>query len=238
MVRHLLGGIGDILLGLEDAISDGSIELYSHYSNASFLVEALGVRIEKLHFYDSLPLSCVPSGEIIPPRQYPKFPLPCASRYKKLDRPILGLHPYGSPFAEAHWKARKYPSKNFTDEAISYLIESLRSKYHIFLFGSEDEIKDLDAFENEDVTLVRGNLWECLATVPLCDAVVAADSSIKAMSALSKIPTYVFMGNYVDHYRDRVFIDPYIRDGVMKVWQYTRYFKQVFQPTINELLSN
>ena len=37
---------------------------------------------------------------------------------------------------------------------------------------------------------------------------------------MNRIPTFVWLGDYIDPPRDEMFIDPYIKDGVMKVFRY------------------
>jgi hypothetical protein len=37
---------------------------------------------------------------------------------------------------------------------------------------------------------------------------------------MNRIPTFVWLGDYRDEPRDQNFIDPYIKDGVMKVFRY------------------
>ena len=40
------------------------------------------------------------------------------------------------------------------------------------------------------------------------------------MSAMNRIPTFVWLADYIDQPRDEMFINPYVHDGIMKVFRY------------------
>jgi hypothetical protein len=48
-----------------------------------------------------------------------------------------------------------------------------------------------------------------------------------------KIPTIVLTHNDKNNYRDRVFIDPYIKKGVMSVFKYDKMNKDTIKEAIN-----
>jgi hypothetical protein len=58
------------------------------------------------------------------------------------------------------------------------------------------------------------------------------------MSAMNKIPTFVWLGDYIDEARDSMFIDPYVTDGVMEIFRYkdaNRQFDRGIENTKNFL---
>jgi len=247
MIKYINGGIGDILVSLQDAKEAKEIDLYSHFAGAKEMVENAGVKVNKFVYYTNKIPEDTP-GEQLPFRLFPVFDLPynvvdILDKYDIDDKPIIGVHPFGSNFSRDFWAEKDHPIKNFSNECIEWLIEELSTSYNIFLYGTCSELDQLrqnigSYFFNKNVHLFCNEIWESLASVALCDAVIAADSCIKTMSAILGKPTYVYLGNYVDHYRDQIFIDPYIREGVMKVWQFTRPTPQMFKPAINDILSN
>ena len=49
------------------------------------------------------------------------------------------------------------------------------------------------------------------------------------MSSMLKIPTFVWMSDHADYFRDVVFISPYVDDGVMKVFKYRNSADQFYE---------
>lgn len=49
---------------------------------------------------------------------------------------------------------------------------------------------------------------------------IGADSVFKTMSSMAKIPTIIFYEDVKSHFRDRVFIDPYVREDIMFAFKY------------------
>jgi hypothetical protein len=50
--RYVMGGMGDVLLSLEDALQEKEINLYSHAHAAPRLLEPFGIRVRYEHFTD------------------------------------------------------------------------------------------------------------------------------------------------------------------------------------------
>jgi len=49
---------------------------------------------------------------------------------------------------------------------------------------------------------------------------IGADSVFKTMSSMAKIPTIIFYEDVKSHFRDRVFIDPYVKKNIMFPYKY------------------
>ena len=56
---------------------------------------------------------------------------------------------------------------------------------------------------------------------------IGAESVFKTMSSMSKIPTLVYYEDNNNRFRDRVFIYPYIKAGVMTVYKYQNLEKEM-----------
>jgi len=89
------------------------------------------------------------------------------------------------------------------------------------VFGLEEELKGMGIRQSETLKFVCDpNPAKSLSYVGQCAAVIGSDSGIKTMSSMNRIPTFVWLGDYRDEPRDQNFIEPYIKDGVMKVFRY------------------
>jgi len=102
------------------------------------------------------------------------------------------------------------------------VIKELKSKdYNLMVFGLEEELKGMGIRQSETLKFVCDpNPAKSFGFVGQCRAVIGSDSGIKTMSSMNRIPTFVWLGDYRDEARDQNFIDPYIKDGVMKVFRY------------------
>lgn len=144
---------------------------------------------------------------------------------KKAEQKIIGIHPCGSQFSKSVYDRFGFPSKVISPEIVASIINN---EYHYFIFGSIQELneyKKVIKAPNID-WICEDNIWDSLAHVLFCDKVIAIDSSIKTMSSIKKIPTYVAVGNFQDDMRDMFFINHYVKDGVMKVFKYSNLENQ------------
>ena len=65
-------------------------------------------------------------------------------------------------------------------------------------------------------------IMDSLSLVHQCDFFVGSDSAFKTMASMLKIPTIVLHENSPNHFRDRVFIKPYLNSKVMFVYKYKK----------------
>jgi ADP-heptose:LPS heptosyltransferase len=221
-----MGGMGDVLLSLEDALQEREITLYSHNEDAPKLLTSFGIKVRFEHFLDHTEV--VTAGRPVRQRQYPVVPIPEASlaraRALAVRRRVIGLHPIGSAFSRRLGERRRTPLKRVPPDVVRRLLDTLDDgDTSVLLFCAPGERAE---FESErlgpTVTVVaEADPWDTLACVTLCHRVIAVDSVIKTMSALRRIPTLVLLGDHRDRYRDKHFINPYVRDGVMHVVRFT-----------------
>jgi len=224
-MRHIVGGIGDILLSLEDALKENEIEVFSHYRNAPEIYEPFDIAIHYQHFQDLKKIH--PRGRALPLQPYPVFEMPSSSVMKtrslRLKERVIGIHPLGSRFSNKVMSRRRLPVKKIPEKFLLKIIEELDDASTTFLvFVAPSDRTRVRIRQKGVVIVAEKNIWDAFAHVCVCNYIIAVDSAIKTMSALRKIPTVVLLGDYSDPYRDRHFIDPYVGDGVMKVIRYRR----------------
>lgn len=243
-MKHIIGGIGDILLSMEEAQKMGKCDVYSHYKGARDMLVEAGVRVRKNEHYDELNEDfkddALPTAPVAR-TPFPSFKYPVMKPShdpRDCDKPCVGIHPFGSYFSNKFWGKKGYPIKRFTDEVLIGLVDKLTPKYQVLIFGTTDEVTELGDIwtKGDHVHMVARPIWEAIAIVHNCEAVIATDSAIKAASAIARIPTYVYMGNYQDPWRDSMFIDPYIREGVMKAFYFQHCDVRMFEPVLEELM--
>lgn len=99
--------------------------------------------------------------------------------------------------------------------------------YNVILFGLPDEVAELGLNQSDTLKFITFlDIAKSLSYVAQCQAIVAADSSIKTLSSMLKIPTFVWLADHSDYFRDTVFISPYVDDEVMKSYKYKDAFKE------------
>lgn len=132
------------------------------------------------------------------------------------DNEIIGIHPFGSDFAKNANNQLQRSSKNISDKIVRKIF---RDDKNYLLFGSK---KELSVFEDlkfvPNICLVdHDNIWVNLSHVKLCKKMIAADSAFKTLTLMRKMPTYLVVPDYLDQLRDKMFIDPYLEDGHLKL---------------------
>jgi ADP-heptose:LPS heptosyltransferase len=115
----------------------------------------------------------------------------------------------------------------FSLKLISTLLDQ---KMTVVLFGTQSELKTLHLGSHPNLIFAsHKNIISNLAVVKYCDLLIGAESAFKTMSSMSNIPTLVFHADNNNHFRDRVFINPYIKAGVMTVYKYQALEKEIDQ---------
>jgi len=207
-IKYLRGGVGDILLRLNNIKSGEHYKVFSHFKQAADLVKPY------TNDFECIPMT-TPIGYIkdeVAPTTYPSLCIPQEALKKAQEalpsnKTIVGIHPIGSDLSRAYDASTGRPQKIMTKA----FLQGLRSHfdpslYELLLFCSKEEIK---LFNNLDIRIIsEPYIWDCFAFVSKCNLVIAVDSAIKTVSAIMHIPTIVLLGDYVDSGRD-IFINPY-----------------------------
>ena len=233
----LSGGIGDILLSIPFLLSPegvaSKILVLSHQLSARDLLLGMGIKIEKfLHFSDSDGQKKAESelsvyGQIFPcPRTkyMERNPFPVPSNYFGDERKVLGLHLGGSSYSIGIQKKLRLPTKNLPEKIIRELI---KLDINILIFGEKNELEKVEIPNATNLKVfMSDDICESMSHVALCDIFLGSDSSFKTFSSMLKIPTMVWLGDYIDEFRDSTFINPYIIDGHMEVFRYSNLENQ------------
>lgn len=207
--KYLRGGIGDILLRLDNIKPDEFYFVVSHFDQAGDLIKPLTSNFQYIPMLD--PSVTVPDE--VEPVTYPRLPIPdeslkLADEVLDANKTYVGLHPLGSKISRAfdsmYGRPSKFMPKTFIDGVVSNLVSA---DVEVLLFCAPDETTLFKDIKN--VTIVcHPNIWDCFAFVSKCSLVIGTDSAIKTVSAILHIPTIVVLGDYKDPGRD-IFIKPY-----------------------------
>jgi ADP-heptose:LPS heptosyltransferase len=228
LMKYVVGGIGDFLQVLGSAQKETAINVLSHYSKAKdFFSPFTHAEVQVYHDPDELLQyrNLLEKDEPLTRETYPEFDVPISSfMFAKAimagkdasGRKVIGIHPIGSPLSNKYWYQRGQPLKFIPEQFIEKIIDD---ENFYLLFGSPKDLANYPNLLKRDnfMAVSYANIWDSLAFVEHCTEVIACDSAIKTMSAIRKIPTTVLVGNYPDEFRDKMFLEPYVKDGVMKV---------------------
>ena len=221
---QIQGGIGDFLQHLPFILQHKSYSytVLTHFLHAESFFKALGIKVKKYYFYTNWEDYVVlrdrlqkASDTYVCPRTLFFKANPFVSLKKKaLKQPyVIGLHMGSSKLA-----AGKALSSDFVLKLLTFLTQS---KYKVILFGTKDELKSLDIKPHPQITLAQDqNVIKNLSLVNQCDLMIASDSVFKTMSSMLNIPSIVLHKDNANHFRDRTFIEPYVKAKCMYVYKY------------------
>jgi ADP-heptose:LPS heptosyltransferase len=218
------GGIGDFLQHLPFILKNKSTDyiVATHYLDARKFFEDLGIKVKQYYFYSDLDeyrsirqkLKKLKRSYICPrslfferPPFKPKAHLDLAKHF------TIGIHMGSSKLG---------PNKALSKAFVEDLIKKLNTlHYKIILFGTLDEIKPLHLKPNKNLMVLNNKkIVDSLSMVSQCDLFIGSDSVFKTMASMLKISTIVLFKDSANHFRDRVFINPYVDHEVMHVYKY------------------
>jgi ADP-heptose:LPS heptosyltransferase len=222
---ELHGGVGDFLQHLPFLLKHKHAHyvVITHFPRAKSFFKNLGINIQHYHFYQlreehhlikenlKRNINSYPA-----PRQIFFDAFPFVSTEKKLDHDpltsVIGLHMTPSAMTSNPL------SRDFIDQLIHKL---LSYQIRLVLFGTQAELNHFEFQKDDRISFAsHKNIIENLAQVKSCDVMIGADSVFKTMSSMAKIPTIIFYEDVKSHFRDRVFIDPYVRKKIMFTYKY------------------
>ena len=221
---QIQGGIGDFLQNLPFILKHKSYSytVLTHFLYAESFFKALGVKIQKYYFYTNWEdyveirdrLQKLPDTYVCPRTLFFKINPFINTKNKVLKKPyVIGIHMGSSKLA-----AGKALSPDFVLKLLALLIHA---KYKIILFGTKDELKSLHIKTHRAISLAQDqNVIKNLSLVHQCDLMIASDSVFKTMASMLKIPSIVLHKDNANHFRDRTFIEPYVKAGSMSVYKY------------------
>ncbi len=221
---QIQGGIGDFLQHLPFILRHKSYSyiVLTHFLYAESFFKALRINVKKYYFYDNWEdyvetrdkLSKLPYTYICPRTLFFNENPFSSAKKKSPQKPyVVGIHMGSSKIASG-----KALSLNFVIKLLKKLIQL---QYKIILFGTEGELKSLKIKSSQDVIFAKDkNVIKNLSLVNQCDLMVASDSVFKTMASMLTIPSIVLHKDNKNPFRDRTFIEPYVKAGSMSVYKY------------------
>ena len=221
---QIQGGIGDFLQFLPFILKHKSYSynVLTHFLYAEAFFKILGVNVKKYYFYTNLEdyveirdrLQKLPDTYVCPRTLFFKINPFINTKNKVLKKPyVVGIHMGSSKLA-----AGKALSPDFVLKLLTWL---MHAKYKIILFGTKDELKSLHIKTHRAISLAQDqNVIKNLSLVHQCDLMIASDSVFKTMASMLRIPSVVLHKNNANHFRDRTFIEPYVKAHCMSVYKY------------------
>lgn len=211
------GGIGDFLQCVPFILEHPQYRylVASHSDCAPEFFGSLGIKVEELSLGRLKGVASCPRNLFFSKNPFPQQPLIFTD-----NRPVIGIHLGGSDYSLNVEKRFGFPLKALPLLVLRKLVlKDLH--YNFLLFGSVDELTEFGIGETSHLKFVKNkDISVNLSHVAGCSAFIGSDSAFKTMSAMLRIPTIVWVGDYRDDFRDSNFIDPYVRAGVMFVFRY------------------
>ena len=221
---QIQGGIGDFLQHLPFILKHKSYSyiVLTHFLHAESFFKALRINVKKYYFYDNWEdyveirdkLQILPNTYVCPRTLFFNENPFSSAKKKSPQKPyVVGIHMGSSKIASG-----KALSLNFV---IKLLKKLTQLQYKIILFGTDEELKSLKIKSSQNVIFAKDkNVIKNLSLVTQCDLMVASDSVFKTMASMLNIPSIVLHKDNKNPFRDRTFIEPYVKAGSMSVYKY------------------
>jgi hypothetical protein len=236
------GGVGDILQSVPFMMQNKSRNylVITHFPEAKEFFEKINLPIKNFCFYSSAAEykkhadSLYKSHDIlISPRTlfFANNPFLCKAKLFNNANPVVGVH-LGASAIESN--------KTLPVGVLKAISESLSSEfYNILVFCREFELAEFRAkglheterlkfFCNPDITV-------SLELVSTCNYFVGSDSAFKTMASMLRIPTFVLFQNTKNGFRDRTFINPYVSQGIMVAFKYSRIDDETIRKIVSDI---
>lgn len=224
------GGIGDILQSLPFMLlnKDFNYLVQTHFPGAESLLTDLGLKTHEIHVctdlsdYKRLERDLIKRENVFMcPRQlfFDRSPFFFAPSQTDNPKNTVGIHVGASAIAI---------QKALPDSFLIDLLEQLNElNFEILLFCTK---KEADHFRNVGIVETRKlkfvseeNISISLSQVGRCGLFIGSDSVFKTMSSMLRIPTFVLFHKIKNRFRDRMFINPYVKEGVISYFEYDHF---------------
>jgi ADP-heptose:LPS heptosyltransferase len=240
MKFYLRGGVGDILQSLWFIKNNTDQEyiVHTHFDKAPDMFDYLGAK--NCHFYKFKDMDSHNEQVDIIKADHAKENQDDISEtprafYSDLDfggdsneiaenfinsfsvkRNVIGIHPFRSDFAYSVYNHFNLPAKTIPVDVTKKIIND---QNNYLIFGSKKELSEYGLQESDNVKFVSfDNIIHSLSTVKYCNALIGLDSCFKSMSSMQRIKTICIIGDFKDETRDAMFVNQYVKDGVMKIY--------------------
>ena len=224
------GGIGDFLQHLPFMMQHPkeNYVVVTHFSKAKEFFKTLDISVNKIFYYENgdqhraIKIKLRKNiHSLLCPRElfFEKDPFRQLTPSLLKRKPMIGFHMSTSNQTGGQL------DKIFVLKLIKIL---LGKKMTVVLFGTQSELKTLNLRSHSNLIFAsHQNIISNLARVKYCDFLIGAESAFKTMSSMLGIPTLVYHADNNNHFRDRVFINPYIKADVMSVYKYQALDKEI-----------
>ncbi|NBQ85443.1 MAG: hypothetical protein EBU03_04905 [Methylophilaceae bacterium] len=233
----ITGGVGDFLQCLPYIMANKSNDyvVITHFPKAKEFFESFGIPICKIYTCTNPAEEKSISQDVFSAEKVYRCPRdlffkdsPLTSQaisYTSEHRPIIGVHMSSSHFAVSHEIKKGLTPKALPKEFTVSLLNALEVlDFNVILFGTKKEIIDLGVAPNMRLKIASDDdITKNLASVNSCHAFIGSDSAFKTMSSMLKIPTIVLYSKEKNNFRDRMFIDPYVKNGVIYPFRYQNF---------------
>lgn len=150
---------------------------------------------------------------------FDKNPFGKAKKAFNNDRKTIGVQVHASKNAQYWLKLLNKRPKNIPAKVVT----DLAKDYNVLFFGLPDDIAETGIQQSEHIKFVSFyDIAKSLSYVEQCDAFVGCDSAIKTLSVMLRIPTFVWIGDHEDGFRDNWFVGPYEKDGTMGTYRFDK----------------
>jgi ADP-heptose:LPS heptosyltransferase len=139
------------------------------------------------------------------------------------DKPIIGIHPFGSGFSDDTYSRFNLPPKRIPAQIINSII---KQEYNYIIFGTASELSSYGVNESSNILHTNFDTQSCLEISKKCSQFIGTDSCFKTMSSMHRIPTLCVLGDFKDETRDIYFINQYEKDNIMKVYRVENFEKE------------
>lgn len=232
----ICGGVGDFLQHLPYMLNNksNSYTIITHFTKAKDFFEKIGVKVEQIYTFSDRSEEKAIVASISKQMAIYRCPrnlfmdkspfLPEAPIFTN-HYPVIGIHAGGSSYAvNKEIKSGKIP-KNLPKNYIHALLKELEKlDVNVIFFGMKNEIETFDISESETLKFsCHEDITKSLSVVSQCNAFIGSDSAFKTMSSMLKIPTIILCSAPKNNFRDRMFIDPYIKHHAMYAFKYSKF---------------
>ena len=232
----ICGGVGDFLQHLPYMLNNksNSYTIITHFPKAKDFFESIGLKVEKIYtFTDRAEEKAIVASLSKEMNIYrcprnlfmDRSPFLPENRIFTNHYPVVGIHAGGSSYAvNKEIKSGNVP-KTLPKSYIEGLLKELgKVDINVIFFGMKSEIESFDISENEKLKFsCHEDISKSLSTVSQCNAFIGSDSAFKTMSSMLRIPTIVLCSAPKNNFRDRMFIDPYVKYRIMNAFKYTNF---------------
>jgi ADP-heptose:LPS heptosyltransferase len=232
----ICGGVGDFLQHLPYVLNNksNSYIIITHFPKAKKFFEQIGVKVEQIYIFsdreEEKAIVAKISNEMNIyrcPRKLFMEQSPFLTEAKLFTdyHQVIGIHAGGSSYSVTkEIKSGNVPKTLPKSYVTNLLKEIKRLNVNVIFFGMKNEIESFNIFENDKLKFsCHEDITQNLSVVSQCNAFIGSDSAFKTMSSMLKIPTIVLCSAPKNNFRDRMFIDPYIKHHVMYAFKYNDF---------------